>query len=131
MSCDFDSYKNTKGRHEGIDFTLYKGATIYSLITGKVTRVYVPSSGLSTITIYDSVNNKTVVYLHSASAKVNVGQTVARGQAIAVESDRGARGSPHTHIEVRNGNVVSAAKSVNDDKLENSNPYSYWAKVLF
>ena len=55
MSCDFDGYVSTSGRHEGIDFVSSKGAgaSIYSLISGEVTRV-TNANKLSTLAIYDS-----------------------------------------------------------------------------
>ena len=56
ISCDFDGYHNTKGRHEGIDIRLSNGANVYSLTDGVVVRVAAGkngSSGLSTIAIYN------------------------------------------------------------------------------
>lgn len=132
MSCDFDGYVNTKGIHEGIDFKRGNNANVHALIDGKVIRVANSSSSktLSTVSIYDSKNDKSVIYLHAASINVKEGQTVRRGQHIAKESNRGA-GPVHTHVEVRNGYQKSAAKSVNDYKRDNPNPYPYWQKVLF
>lgn len=129
VSCDFDSYKNTKGRHEGIDFTKSAGATVYSLIDGEVVNVAVASGGLSTIAIYDSANDKTVVYLHTADILVSTGQHVSCGQAVAHESNAGASAA-HTHVEVRDGRRTAAAKSVGDYTLENEDPYPYWELVL-
>lgn len=132
VSCDFDGYSTTSGRHEGIDFVRYSGAPIYSLISGEVVRVANSSSvgTLSTLAIYDSTNNKSVIYLHAANICVSTGSTVKQGQLVAYEGNRGSS-APHTHIEVRNGRQLYAAKSVNDYTLENPNPYSYWNKVLF
>lgn len=135
ITCGFDGYVNTKGRHEGIDFKYGNGKPVYSLTDGVITRVtngYNGSSGLSTIAIYDSANNKTVVYLHSqplSSLKVN--KKVSRGEQIATESWRGisSASAGHTHVEVRNGRATAAAKSVNDYTLENPNPASYWKSL--
>ena len=129
VSCDFDGYVNTAGRHEGIDFANSKGATIYSLINGTVINVEISSSGLSTVAIYDSENDKTVIYLHTANFAVSTGQTVYQGQAIATESNQGAS-AVHTHVEVRDGQRTHAAKSVNDYTLDNPNPYPYWESVF-
>ena len=132
ISCDFDGYVNTQGKHEGIDFAKGRGSAVYSLIDGKV--IYVnntsSSSSLSTLSIYDEKNDQSVIYLHTADICVSTGNYVKQGDLVAYESDRGAGGSPHTHIEVRDGWKQKAAKSVNDYTLENSNPYPYWEKVL-
>lgn len=132
ITCGFDGYVNTKGRHEGIDFKRGNGYAVYSLTSGEITRVTQGrrgSSGLSTIAIYDSSTNKTVVYLHSDPLdSLYVGQKISVGQKIAVEDWRGCStsGGGHTHVEVRNGRKTSAAKSVNDYTLDNPNPTSFW-----
>lgn len=109
----------------------YTNAPVYSLTDGEVIRVKYGkngSSGLSTIAIYDSSANKTVIYLHSNPLSLSVGQKISRGQQIATQGWRGcsSSGGLHTHVEVRNGRQTYAAKSVNDYNLENPNPTSYW-----
>lgn len=131
ISCGFDGYTTTSGRHEGIDFVCYNGAPVYSLVAGTVVRVAYGrsgSSGLSTIAIYDSAANKTVIYLHTNPVSLRAGQSIAKGQKIATQGWRGissASGS-HTHVEVRNGKQGYASKSVGDPVLNNANPTSYW-----
>lgn len=131
ISCDFDGYVNTKGRHEGIDFTKNAGAAVHALTNGTVVRVTNTnsSSSLSTLAIYDDENDKTVIYLHTAHISVSVGDTVTQGQVIATESNCGAS-SAHTHVEVRSGRKTAAAVSVNDYTLDNPNPYPYWTAVF-
>ena len=132
ISCGFDGYKTTNGRHEGIDFVRGYGAAVYSLTDGVITRItrgYNGSRGLSTIAIYNAAANKTVVYLHSAPIdSLYVGQSIRRGQQIATEAWRGVSSSSgtHTHVEVREGKRTGAATSVNDNTLENANPTSFW-----
>ena len=132
ITCGFDGYVNTKGRHEGIDFKKAQGTKVYSLTDGVITKVTKGangSSGLSTIAIYNSAANKTVVYLHTAPVNsLYEGKSVARGEQIATEAWRGcsSASNAHTHVEVRDGRRTSAAKSVNDYTLENSNPTSFW-----
>ncbi len=132
ISCGFDGYVNTSGRHEGIDFTYGIGKSVYSLTDGTVTRVSAGktgSNGLSTIAIYNSSKDKTVVYLHTAPvSSLKVGDTVKTGDKIATESWRGvsSSSSAHTHVEVRNGKKTAAAVSVGDYTLDNPNPTSFW-----
>ncbi len=126
ITCDFDGYQNTPGRHEGIDMVLAHRASVYAAISGVVTRA---GGSYNTVAIYDRANDKTVVYLHFSSVAVRAGQTVNKGDLIGYQGSTGASAS-HVHIEVRNGRREAAAKSVNDPTLDNPNPYDYWNKVL-
>lgn len=132
LTCGFDGYVNTKGRHEGIDFKKGTGSSVYSLTDGVITRItegYRGSNGLSTIAIYSASTGKTVIYLHADPVNsLYVGQQISRGQLIAYEDWRGCSSSSgtHTHVEVRDGKRTSAAKSVNDYTLDNSNPTAFW-----
>ena len=132
ISCGFDGYKTTSGRHEGIDFVKGYGSAVYSLTDGVITRVTQGangSNGLSTIAIYSESTGKTVVYLHTDPLdSLREGQTVSKGQQIATEAWRGCSkaSDTHTHVEVRNGYRTAAAKSVKDYTLENENPTSFW-----
>jgi murein DD-endopeptidase MepM/ murein hydrolase activator NlpD len=128
ITCGYDGYTTTKGRHEGIDITLSNDSPVYSLVAGEVINVITGSngsSGLSQIAIYDG--NNTVLYLHS-NPIVKKGQTVAVGQQIATQGWRGCSSASggHTHVEVRDGRRTRAAKSVNDNTLENPDPTSFW-----
>ncbi|GAA2729882.1 peptidase inhibitor family I36 protein [Actinocorallia aurantiaca] len=132
ITCGFDGYTNTPGRHEGIDLARSVGSKVYSLTSGKVTYVgrgYNGRSGLSTIAIYNASLKKTVVYLHSApKSSLRAGQNIKRGQLIATEAWRGVsyKSSAHTHVEMRPGRQTGASKSVGDPVLSNPNPNSFW-----
>ena len=127
ISCDFDGYVNTPGRHEGIDMVLYDGAEIHAIASGIVTKA--GGDRINTVAIYDSANNKTVVYLHMGSVRVSEGQQIGKGTVIGTQGSVGASAS-HIHLEVRDGQRRAAAKSVNDWTLDNSNPYSYLERIL-
>jgi len=132
ITCGFDGYTTTPGRHEGIDIARSIGSDVHALVSGQV--IYIApgangSSGLSTISIYNSSLDKTVIYLHSAPrSSLAVGQTISRGQVIADEAWHGISSSSgaHTHVEMRLGRQTHAAKSVNDPVLDNPNPTSFW-----
>ncbi|GAA1661499.1 hypothetical protein GCM10009733_068980 [Nonomuraea maheshkhaliensis] len=132
ITCGFDGYRNTSGRHEGIDIARGVGSNVYALTAGQLINVQRGStgrSGLSTIAVYSSSLNKTVIYLHSAPlSSLRVGQTIRRGQVIAKESWNGvsSKGAAHTHVEMRLGRQPRAAKSVGDPHLQNPNPTSFW-----
>ncbi|GAA1745602.1 peptidase inhibitor family I36 protein [Nonomuraea sp. AD125B] len=132
ITCGFDGYTSTSGRHEGIDIARGIGSNVHALVAGQVINVVRGATGranLSTIAIYNSSLNKTVIYLHSAPvSSLAVGQQVRRGQVIATESWRGvsSSSSAHTHVEMRLGRQTRAAKSVGDPHLDNPNPTSFW-----
>ncbi len=131
ISSYFDGYLYTSGRHEGIDIAKGAGADVHSLTNGTVTRVTQGSrgsGGLSTIAIYNSTLNKTIVYLHTNPLALNVGQHINRGQKIADEDWRGVSSSSaaHTHVEMRPGRQTAAATSVGDPNLTNPIPTQFW-----
>ena len=132
VSCGFDGYVSTPGRHEGIDISRSVGSDVHALVAGTVTYVArgsTGSGGLSTIAVYNASLGKTVIYLHSAPrSAVSVGDAISRGEIIADESWHGVSSSSaaHTHVEVRSGRQTHAAVSVGDSTLDNSDPTSFW-----
>ncbi|NDU72715.1 peptidoglycan DD-metalloendopeptidase family protein, partial [Actinomadura sp. DSM 109109] len=132
ITCGFDGYTTTPGRHEGIDIARSLGSDVHALVAGTV--IYIArgstgSGGLSTISVYNASLDRTVIYLHTAPRSgLSVGQSISRGQVIADESWHGvsSSSSSHTHVEMRVGRQTHAAKSVNDPTLDNPNPTSFW-----
>jgi murein DD-endopeptidase MepM/ murein hydrolase activator NlpD len=127
ISCPFDGYETTPGRHEGIDFAKSSGSTVKALLSGTVTNVVEGGSSLSTIAVYNATFDKTIIYLHTnPNDSVDIGDSISKGQQIAVEAARGAGGAAHTHVEMRLGRKTLAAKSVDDPVLDNPNPNPFW-----
>ncbi|WP_205324922.1 peptidase inhibitor family I36 protein [Glycomyces sp. YM15] len=131
VTAYFDGYTTTSGRHEGIDIARGVGYSVYALVSGTVTRVTEGSrgsGGLSTLAVYNSSLNKTIVYLHLNPNGFSVGSSISKGQVIGVEDWRGisSSGGAHTHFEMRNGRVTAAATSVGDPDLTNPNPTGFW-----
>ncbi len=132
ITCGFDGYVNTPGRHEGIDIARGIGSPVRALVAGTVINIVRGANGgdgLSTIAVYNATYDRTVIYLHSAPLSgLSEGDTVARDQQIGTEAWRGisSGSSAHTHVEVRVGRRELAAKSVNDPTLDNPNPTSFW-----
>ncbi|MFC4335890.1 peptidase inhibitor family I36 protein [Salininema proteolyticum] len=132
VTAYFDGYLNTSGRHEGTDVRLSVGSSVYAPVSGTVTRKtegYRGSGGLSTLAIYNSNLNKTIVYLHlNPNNGLSPGDRVSKGQKIGIEDWRGvsSSGAAHTHVEMRSGRHTAAAKSVGDPNLQNPNPTGFW-----
>lgn len=125
ITAYFDGYLSQSGRHEGIDFARGNGVPVHALFGGTVISKVEGSTGsLSTISIYNSSLNKSLIYLHT-DPQVSVGQRIAKGQRIALEDNR-AGGATHTHVELRNGRQTRAAKSVDDPRLDNPIPTGFW-----
>ncbi|WP_100449044.1 peptidase inhibitor family I36 protein [Glycomyces xiaoerkulensis] len=128
----FDGYVNTSGRHEGIDIKRGVGYNVYSLLSGTVTNVREGSrgsGGLSTLAIYNSSLNRTIVYLHLNPLNgIDAGDHISSGQRIGLEDWRGisSSGASHTHFEMRPGRQTHAAKSVGDYTLSNPTPTNFW-----
>ena len=84
MNCDFDGYVNTSGRHEGIDFYCGYGKSVNSITDGVVVRISKGaegSSGLSTISIYNSKFDKSIIYLHTAPVSdIKEGDKISQGK---------------------------------------------------
>jgi murein DD-endopeptidase MepM/ murein hydrolase activator NlpD len=134
LTCPFDGYTTTAGRHEGIDFARSVDSPVRALVDGKVIKIIRGANGrgkgkLSTIAIYNAASDTTVIYLHTAPlADLREEMPISRGQQIATEAWRGVTEivDAHTHVEVRSGRHTGAAKSVDDPVLNNPNPASFW-----
>ena len=132
LLCDYHG-SGYNGIHEGVDYQLKEGTPIYSIADGTVTRVTNSTSDyvLSTLAIYNSDVNITVVYLHSNAITVKVGDHIKRGDRIAEEGKHGnkIKITPHTHIELRYGKQTSATKSLGDNTASNPDPYPLYEKL--
>ena len=127
VSCDYDGYVTTPGRHEGIDIVCRSGAPIYAVFNGTVTGRGVSDSGVTVLAVYNSEYNVTIVYEH-ANFSVSKGASVSVGDRIGTEASNGTK-SAHTHFELRIGSRSGGAKN-GDSTLENPNPYPYYAKMF-
>ncbi len=97
--------------HHGIDIAVGRGTPIYAALDGTVTDVGYRSDYGYYVVVEHSGGIKTR-YAHNSQNLVKVGQTVAKGQTIALVGSTGRSTGNHLHFEVIvNGNRV--------------NPYNY------
>lgn len=91
-------------RHHGLDIGDKTGQPIYASESGKVER-----SGWNRGYGYNMVinhgNGLKTLYAHASSLLVKAGDTVSRGQTIALIGSTGWSTGPHIHYEVRVNNV--------------------------
>lgn len=99
--------------HAGIDIPVGIGSPVVAAESGTVmTAGYVQGYGTTVIISHGS--GLTTLYGHLSSLKVSVGQSVNRGDTVALSGNTGNSTGPHLHFEVRqNGSVVNPMGYVN------------------
>ncbi|HEX3844809.1 MAG TPA: M23 family metallopeptidase [Steroidobacteraceae bacterium] len=98
--------------HEGIDFAAPEGERIRAVAAGIVTWAG-PRGGYGNMVQIDHGNGYATRYGHADRVLVHVGETVNRGDALALVGNTGRSTGPHVHFEVlRNGHEVNPAKFV-------------------
>ena len=85
--------------HRGIDFALAEGSAIYAADAGSV---YFSgySGGYGNIVKIDHGNGMQTYYAHCSQLLVSEGQSVQRGEQIALVGSTGNSTGPHLHFEV-------------------------------
>ena len=98
--------------HEGIDFAAPEGTQIRAVAAGIVTYAG-PRGGYGNMVQVDHGNGYSTRYGHAYKVLVHVGETVNRGDALALVGDTGRSTGPHVHFEVlKFGHEVNPAKFV-------------------
>jgi murein DD-endopeptidase MepM/ murein hydrolase activator NlpD len=98
--------------HEGIDFAAPEGTHIHAVAAGIVTWAG-PRGGYGNMVQIDHGNGYSTRYGHTEKVLVHVGETVQRGDVIALLGDTGRSTGPHVHFEVlKNGHEVNPARFV-------------------
>jgi murein DD-endopeptidase MepM/ murein hydrolase activator NlpD len=98
--------------HEGIDFAAPEGTRIRAVAAGIVTWAG-PRGGYGNMVQVDHGNGYATRYGHAYQVLVHVGQTVQRGDVIALVGDTGRSTGPHVHFEVlKNGHEVNPARFI-------------------
>jgi|FLOH01.1.fsa_nt_gi murein DD-endopeptidase MepM/ murein hydrolase activator NlpD len=90
--------------HKGQDFAVMSGTPVYATADGKIISVN-GKTGYGNIMIIDHGYGYRTLYAHLSRFKVTEGQTVTRGQLIAVSGNTGRSTGPHLHYEIRLNNV--------------------------
>jgi murein DD-endopeptidase MepM/ murein hydrolase activator NlpD len=89
---------NLKG-HNGIDFAIINGTTLYSCINGRVIEAQFDAGGYGN---YVKIENDScgVLYAHLEDFGVSAGEEVKAGQAIGHSNNTGNSTGPHLHFGV-------------------------------
>ena len=101
-----DPFNGEEAFHKGVDFASEAGADVLAVAQGVVTWAG-PREGYGILIEINHGNGYVTRYAHNSRVAVAVGDTVERGQAIAVVGSTGRSTGPHVHFEVlRDGRQI-------------------------
>ncbi len=101
-----DPFTGHEAYHKGVDFAGSAGENVIAVATGVVTWAG-ERSGYGNLVEVNHGDGYVTRYAHNERTLVSVGDTVKRGQPIALMGSTGRSTGPHVHFEVlRNGRQV-------------------------
>ncbi len=101
--------------HPGVDFAGDAGAQVQAVATGVVTWAG-DKNGYGNLVEITHGNGLVTRYGHNSALLVRVGETVQKGQALALVGSTGHSTGPHVHFEVlRDGNPVDPMAFINQN----------------
>jgi len=100
-----DPFNGEEAFHSGVDFAASAGASVLAVAAGVVTWAGV-RDGFGVLVEVAHGNGLVTRYAHNSRALVNAGDTVQRGQAIAVVGSTGRSTGPHVHFEVLKNSIA-------------------------
>lgn len=107
-----DPFSGRKSWHGGIDFAGKEGTKIVAVAAGVVTWAGT-KNGYGQIVELDHGEGYMTKYAHNKTNLVHVGDTVKKGEAVAVMGSTGRSTGPHVHFEVyKNGRTVDPASYI-------------------
>jgi murein DD-endopeptidase MepM/ murein hydrolase activator NlpD len=108
--------------HKGVDFAGNEGDAVVAVAAGVVTWSG-ERSGWGNLVEIDHGKGYVTRYAHNERTLVTVGQTVTRGQSIALMGSTGHSTGPHVHFEVlHNGRQVNPLAFIEQTKSQSSIP---------
>ena len=92
--------------HRGIDIGITEGTNVYACEAGTVTTAGWSDSAGNWVVI-DHGNGYVSKYMHNSQVLVSAGDTVEKGQTIAISGNTGISTGPHLHFQIEyNGTAV-------------------------
>ena len=109
-----DPFTGKQEFHKGLDFAGKKGSEVIAVGDGVVSWAG-NKSGYGKLVEINHGNGYTTRYGHNQSHMVKVGETVKKGQQIALMGSTGRSTGPHVHFEVlHNGKSVNPSKFIGE-----------------
>ena len=87
--------------HQGVDYTIPEGSRVFATADGVVREVSTRGSTRGKTMVIDHGHGYETSYSHLSKIDVRKGQSVRRGDIIALSGDTGLSLAPHLHYEVR------------------------------
>jgi len=87
--------------HQGVDFGLSVGDTVYSSFCGEVRVETFDTRGYGNVVVIRNYNMSETLYGHLDKSLVRNGQKVTVGQPIGIGGNTGVSTGPHLHFEIR------------------------------
>ena len=94
-------FYKTLQSHQGVDYTIPEGSRVFATADGMVRDVATRNSTHGLTVVIDHGNGYETSYSHLSKTNVRRGQSVRRGDIIALSGDTGLSLAPHLHYEVR------------------------------
>jgi len=102
ITSEFGERRNEGKRiHQGIDFGLNIGDTVYSIFCGEVRIAKFDTEGYGNVVVVRNYNMSETLYGHLDKSLVKDGQEVMVGQPIGIGGNTGESTGPHLHFEIR------------------------------
>ncbi len=86
--------------HRGVDYTVPEGTRVFATADGKVKEVIQRRTSTGTRLVISHGNGYETVYQHLSKTNVRKGQSVKRGDIIALTGNTGLSLLPHLHYEI-------------------------------
>ena len=87
--------------HQGLDFGLSIGDTVYSVFCGEVRIEKYDPVGYGNVVVVRNYNMSETLYGHLDKSLVKNGQKVVVGEPIGIGGNTGTSSGPHLHFEIR------------------------------
>lgn len=94
--------------HKGVDFSVSQGTPVIAPADGIVEKVAYQAGGAGSYVMLRHGREYQTVYMHLSKSLVKAGQTVKKGERIALSGNTGISTGPHLHYEFHiNGRAVN------------------------
>ncbi|PRM15703.1 Murein DD-endopeptidase MepM [Haemophilus influenzae] len=94
--------------HKGVDFSVSQGTPVIAPADGTVEKVAYQAGGAGRYVMLRHGREYQTVYMHLSKSLVKAGQTVKKGERIALSGNTGISTGPHLHYEFHiNGRAVN------------------------
>jgi len=96
-------WRSSRRIHEGVDFRAKRGTPVFASEKGEVIYVGQSLKGYGLMVVIAHGDDWSSTYAHLSRASVRRGDSVVKGQRIALSGNSGRTSGPHLHFEIRKG----------------------------